>query len=114
MTPERWQQIRDVLHGAMELPPAERAAFLDQHCSGDPALRQEVEQLLAAEGNLPPSFLESPVFEHLTPQTDPSANSTELDAGTKLGPYELQGLVGVGGMGEVYRARDTRLARTVA
>ena len=50
MTPERWQQIRDVLHGAMQLPSAGRPAFLDRHSTGDIALRKEVEELLAGDG----------------------------------------------------------------
>ncbi len=52
MTPEHWQEIRDLLHSAMQLKVAERPAFLDQHCCNDPELRQELEALLAAEGEL--------------------------------------------------------------
>ena len=62
MTPERWQQIRDVLHGAMQLPSEDRAAFLDQHCAGDTALRKEVEELLAGDGQILADFLESPAL----------------------------------------------------
>src|SRR6516164_3653253 len=114
MTPEQWQQVRDVLHGAIQLRANQRSAYLDVHCAGDPALRREVEQLLAAEGNVPISFLESPALEQLPPQTESKLSGTVLAAGTKLGPYVVQGLIGAGGMGEVYKARDTRLNRTVA
>jgi hypothetical protein len=114
MTPEQWQQVRDVLHSVVQLPANQRSAYLDAHCSGDAALRREVEQLLAAEGNVPTSFLECPAVERLPPHTEISLSGTVLAAGTKLGPYVVQGLIDAGGMGEVYKARDTRLNRTVA
>ena len=59
MTPERWQQIRDVLEKALELPPGERSAFLNRACSSDPSLRQEVETLLASSDDVRSSFLQS-------------------------------------------------------
>jgi hypothetical protein len=59
MTPERWQQIRDVLEKAMESPPGERSAYLRQACSSDPSLRQEVEALLGASEEVRSSFLQS-------------------------------------------------------
>lgn len=113
MTPEQWQQVRDVLHGAMQLEPAERPTFLDQHCRGDSSLREELDRLLAAEGDLASSFLESPPLPQVAVRTD-SSSSAVLPSGTKLGSYVLQALIGTGGMGEVYRARDTSLKRDVA
>src|SRR6202047_2326025 len=101
MTAERWEQIKDVLYRAMQLPPERRAAFLDQACDGDSSLRREVESLLGADDQARSSFLESPPLLH-------------LGKGTRLGDYEIQSLLGTGGMGEVYRARDLRLGKDVA
>jgi serine/threonine protein kinase len=103
MTPERWQQIRDVLEKALELTPGERSAFLNQACSSDLFLRREVETLLASSPDVRSSFL----------QSSPTVRVT-LTPGTKLGEYEVKSLIGLGGMGEVYRARDSRLGRDVA
>ena len=79
MTPEQWQQVRDVLHSVVQLPANQRSAYLDVHCAGDPALRREVEQLLAAEGNVPTSFLESPALEQLPRQTGTSLSGTGVN-----------------------------------
>jgi eukaryotic-like serine/threonine-protein kinase len=103
MTSERWQQIKSVLQDALELPVHQRTRFVAEACSDDPTLRQEVESFLAIEDH-----------EVLTGMLESSERRVALPPGTKLGDYEVQSLLGMGGMGEVYRARDTRLRRDVA
>ncbi len=111
MTPERWQQIERLYHDALELALGQRAAFLDQACAGDDALRREVESLLASHDEAA-SFIEK------LPDDVAAGMIAEEQAHSMirrtLGHYQLQSLIGAGGMGEVYRARDLRLDRDVA
>jgi eukaryotic-like serine/threonine-protein kinase len=109
VTPERLRQIETVFHAARERTAAERGPFLADACAGDPALRREVESLLAQQ---PAGLIDTPVAAlaaGLIPALDP-----RLEPGFALGPYRIERLIGVGGMGEVYRARDTKLGRAVA
>ncbi len=110
MTPERMQQIQDLYVPASECDERDRPSFLQRACAGDEALRQEVESLLNQEQRIG-GFLEQ------TALRDAARGMMRRDeslVGQRFGHYELLALIGRGGMGEVYKAKDTRLERTVA
>ncbi|MGA9978428.1 MAG: protein kinase [Candidatus Sulfotelmatobacter sp.] len=134
MQAERWRRVEEVYHTALERPEDQRAAFLEHACAGDETLRVEVESLIAYAQQTG-RIIDKPAFEAVaaamardlraedgnnaekmmgagTPQY--RLGEKTLTPGTKLGDYEVKSLLGAGSMGEVYRARDSRLERDVA
>ncbi len=104
MTPGRWRQLEELYDAVKDLSPAERSARLKD---ADPELRSAVEAIFAQDG----SALEHPAWEG---RASLLQTGTIVKAGMQLGPYKIERQIGAGGMGEVYRATDTRLAREVA
>src|SRR6059058_2208233 len=111
MTPERWQQLKQIFQSALERNPAERSAFLNQACADDPALRSEVESLISSHDQAGDS-IEAMAAEAATEMLADEQPGPIL--GKHIGHYEVLSLLGRGGMGEVFLAQDTSLGRKVA
>ncbi len=116
MTPEQWLEVERLYYAALERDAGERAAFLTDACAGNDALRREVESLFAYQAKAK-DFIEKPALQvHLAGAVRRLEESSVPGrfVGHAFGFYEVTALIAAGGMGEVYRAVDTRLNRVVA
>ena len=112
IAPANWQRVRALFHRALEHPVEGRTAFVSEQSDGDEAVRHEVESLLAAHAAAG-GFLDESA-SGATKDDEPLDAAQSLAIGSRLGAFEILDLLGAGGMGEVYRARDTHLDRLVA
>jgi TolB-like protein/tetratricopeptide (TPR) repeat protein len=110
--PVRWARAHDLFQAALDLPADQRQAFVDTRCRDDQALRDEVSSLLASD-EVAGQFIEQPAAVLLA-NLAAGTSKPRLTPGDWLGRYEILQFLGAGGIGEVYRARDTRLGRNVA
>lgn len=111
MTPERWQQVKEIFNSAINYRPEERDLFISEACSGDEILRSEVESLIVSHERSG-SFIDEPAFANATALL--ANDNSELKPGQSIGSYEVLSFISRGGMGEVYLAEDKRLGRKVA
>ena len=111
MTPERWAQIKQMFHAALEHEPAQRAAFLSQVGADDESLRLEVASLIAQHEQAD-SFIETPASDVAAELL--GTHRSTYEPGHQIQNYRIVSQIGSGGMGEVYLAEDIRLNRKVA
>jgi len=111
MTPQRWQQVKQIVDAALDLRSGQREAFLSEACGDDGSLRGQVDRLIRSHEEAG-SFIESPAYEGAAELI--VGNERRSYTGLQLGHYSIVSRIGAGGMGEVYLAHDIKLDRKVA
>src|SRR5687768_12277106 len=110
MADDNWQKVREIFDSALRRQPEERLRFVNEACGDDKALLAEVESLLSSHDSAG-SFMETPAVAKAAEMLE---SETKLEKGSRFGHYEIVEQIGVGGMGEVYLEKETRLERQTA
>ncbi len=115
MNPERWQQISRIFKSAISLDGSVRAAYVKERCGTDDDLREEVERLIESHVQADDhDFIGGHAVEKAADLFAGEEEQQILQKGQHFGAYVILDHLGTGGMGQVYRAQDSRLDRTVA
>ncbi len=112
MSPNDWDRVEDIWQRALDCTPAERSSFLDRECRDHPALREEIDSLLAAHADSD-GFMEQDIADAAAELVEDSQKRSATP-GELIGSYQVLRSIGFGAMGEVYLAHDNRLGRQVA